>query len=392
MRETKVIDIPNIPSDYIKTGAPSRRCNSSWIWRWITRMEKPNSDGTDPIYYKCRIVGCNWGMKKAACCSPIQAETHLKRAHRITQSVLESNLALTPLDNTMIHNYDNPLNQLPTLIQNPSLSIPDFDSKSISVNTMGINDSDNRELSQQLPLTRENVPGLPYGASVFLPQQSVFLPQQQPYGRFIPNYQYYQPYPLYQPQYGWYDSQYQRKLSTFQTNPSHAYQSQYYMGPQYYPFYHQNCYRSCFNHHPKIPKMESSTNEVNDTISALQQPIPIVVKKQVPDDIIDNSTENVDIDTVRLTEADEVAASSIFQQDSYAKESLLFNEQYWARNIIVPGGAEHLLQVLSVNTNDQSVDIKWLTTLTTETLSIEEYEFKSINSISRKRKANHRYH
>ena len=172
-----------IPSDYLKTGPPPiKRESSSWIWRWITI--------DDPIYYKCRIDGCNWGMKKTACCSLAQAENHLKQAHSSTKSVLASNLTLTPLDNTMIHNLD----ELSTLIQNPPVPI---------------NESDNRELSLELPSTRENIPGQyresqelqsPYRAS------SVLSPQQ--YG-FIPHY------PLYQPQYGWYDSQFQR-ISTYQ--------------------------------------------------------------------------------------------------------------------------------------------------------------------------------
>ena len=233
------VPVPNaeIPSDYIKTGPPPLRHNSSWIWRWMTRMEKPNSDGTDPIYYKCRIVGCNWGMKKTVCCSPIKAETHLKLAHRLTQSVLASNLALTPLDNTMIHNYNNPLNipnELPA-VQNPPVSM--------AINPNGP--------SQELPPTRAN-PGLPYGASVLLPQHQ-HLPQ---HGGFIPNHQYYQPYPLYQPQHGGgggsgvgYDSQ--RQLPTYpsdqqyQSNPhiplhtsEQQYQSQMpYMGLPHYPFY-----------------------------------------------------------------------------------------------------------------------------------------------------------
>ena len=202
------------------------------------------------------------------------------------------------------------------------------------------------------------------------------------------------------------------------------------MLPPYYPFYQQNpnhfCNQSCFNHRPKMQKMVlKPTNVGRETISVLQQPVtdpidnniknvdanirrfeevevaetltmtlrhpvPIIVK-QVTNDAVHNNTQNVDINIGQFAEADDVAAAAIFQQDIDVQQSLIFNEQYWARNIIVPGGAEHLLQVLSVNANDQTVDIKWLTTLTTETLSMTEYEFESIDSISRKRKANHRY-
>jgi hypothetical protein len=228
-------------------------------------MEKPNSDGTDPIYYKCRIVGCNWGMKKTVCCSPIKAETHLKLAHRLTQSVLASNLALTPLDNTMIHNYNNPLNipnELPA-VQNPPVSM--------AINPNGP--------SLELPPTRAN-PGLPYGPSVLLPQHQ-HLPQ---HGSFIPNHQYYQPYPVYQPQHGGgggsgYDSQ--RQLPTYpseqqyQSNPhiplhtsEQQYQSQMpYMGLPHYPFYLSQqpnmpnaSYKSeATKHEVIIPKIEPNT-------------------------------------------------------------------------------------------------------------------------------------
>jgi hypothetical protein len=146
----------------------------------------------------------------------------------------------------------------------------------------------------------------------------------------------------------------------------------------------------------KISALQQPVSIVQPVLTTIKQapttvPVPIILN-QGTDDTIHNNTQNVDIDIGKFEEVDEVDAPSIFQQDIDAQHSLLFNEQYWARNVIVPGGTEHLLQVLRVNANEQTVDIKWLTTLTTETLSIEEYEFKSINSISRKRKANHRYH
>lgn len=214
------VPMPNaeIPNDYIKTGPPPLRHNSSWIWRWMTRMEKPNGDGTDPIFYKCRIMGCNWGMKKTVCCSPIKAETHLKLAHRLTQSVLASNLALTPLDNTMIHNYNNTLN-LPS--EAPMTVIPNHSNMIMNNAAM--------PPPQEMPPNPANIPGLSYGSGMLLPPHF-----QQ--GNYIPNHQFYQPYAMYQPPPA-YESQ-QPMYQPIAHSSEQQYQSQSsYIPLQPYPYY-----------------------------------------------------------------------------------------------------------------------------------------------------------
>jgi hypothetical protein len=142
------------------------------------------------------------------------------------------------------------------------------------------------------------------------------------------------------------------------------------------------CDRSSCNHAscgkcPYFTKISNTTATKRANILSIQK-----VEKVINNTV---TTTNLDIDTTSTTSS----TSNIVSKPNN-KTVLIINETYWVRSILVPGCSEHAIRVINLN-DDATIEVKWLSTNTKQTLNINEYEFKSMNAITRKRKTIDRY-